>query len=114
MMYQEKTRVGDIAVARAAAAAVSAVPGVADLSPGQVAEVATYGPGETVRGVAVHRVNGILDVDVHVIARYTPSTNLQALANRVRRAVAEALEELGAGSIHRIDVTIDDLRNEEG
>lgn len=114
MMHQEKTSVGDIAVAKAAAAAVSAIPGVADLSPGKVAEVATYGPGETVRGVAVHRVNGAFDVEVHVIARYPPSGNLPSLADRVRRAVAEAAEQLGAAPIRGIDVTIDDLRNEEG
>lgn len=114
MMDQEKTRVDDIAVARAAAAAVRAVPGVADLSPGGVAEVATYGPGETVHGVAVHRVNGTFDVDVHVIARYIPSTNLQALANRVRLATAEAIDELGTGPIQCVNVTIDDLHGEEG
>ncbi len=114
MMDQEKTAVSDIVVARAAAEAVTSLPGVADLSPGQVAEVATYGPGETVRGVAVHRVDDAFAVDVHVIARYTPATNLQALANRVRWAVTGAVESLGAGRIQRIDVTIDDLRGEEG
>ena len=113
MMDQQKTPVGDITVARAAATAVTTLPEVADLSPGQVAEVATYGPGETIQGVAVHRVDGAYDVDVHVIARYTPTTNLQALADRVRRAVAGAVDELGVGPVHRIDVTIDDLRSEE-
>lgn len=113
MKYQEKTSVGDITVARAVAAAVGAVPGVADLSPGEVAEVATHGPGETVLGVAVHRVDGTFDVNVHVIALYTPSANLQALANHVRQAVTEAVEELGVGPVHCIDVTIDDLRSEE-
>lgn len=114
MMHQENTRVGDIALAKAAAAAASEVPGVADLSPGQVSEVATYGPGETVRGVAVRYVNGTLDVDVHVVARFTPSINLQVLANHVRRAVAGAVEELGVGGVIRVNVTIDDLRYEEG
>lgn len=113
MMYQEKTPVSDITVARAVATAVGAVPGVADLSPGAVAEVATYGPGDSIRGVAVHRVNGDFNVDVHIIARYSPTVDLQALANRVRRAVTGAIEQLGVGLIHRIDVTIADLRSEE-
>jgi uncharacterized alkaline shock family protein YloU len=107
-------RISDIAVAQATAEAVCAVPGVADLSPGRVVEVATYGPGQIVRGVAVNRTDGALRVAVHFIAVFAPSLNLPALADRVRRAVTEVVENLGAGPVERIDVTVDDLRREEG
>ncbi len=109
-----KPRISEIAVAEAAAEAVCAVPGVADLSPGRFAEVATYGPGQVVRGVAVYRTDGALRMAVHLIAVFAPSTNLPSLADRVRRAVMEVVGNLGAGPVERIDVTVDDLHREEG
>ena len=97
-------------IARAVLAAVRAVPGVADVSPGQHAEAATYGPGEVVRGVAVRRVAGVVDLKIHVTAAYTPSTVLPELADRVRGAALRAVETLAAGQVGRVDVAIDDIR----
>jgi uncharacterized alkaline shock family protein YloU len=100
---------GDLAVARAAAAAARGVPGVADVTPGRFAAAATYGPGEVVRGVAVRRRPGGWAVEVHLRAVYAPARPLPALADRVRRAVGAAVAALGGGPAGPIDVAVDDL-----
>jgi hypothetical protein len=104
---------GELALARAVAAAVGGVPGVAALTPGRFAEAATYGPGEVVRGVAVWRRPGGWAVEVHVRAVYAPALPLPALADRVRRAAGAAAAALGAGPAGPIDVAVDDLAVEE-
>jgi uncharacterized alkaline shock family protein YloU len=100
---------GDLALARAIAAAVDGVPGVAAVSPGRFAEAATYGPGGVVRGVVVQRRAGALAVEVHLCAAYAPALHLPELAARVRRAVAAALRARGAAPAQGIDVAVDDL-----
>ena len=100
----------ELGLARAVAAAVRGVPGVADVSPGRFAEAATYGPGEVVRGVVVQQVAGALAVEVRLRARYAPTLVLPALADRVRRAVRAAAQAAGAAPVGRIDVAFDDLR----
>jgi uncharacterized alkaline shock family protein YloU len=105
--------VSEVSIARAIVAAVRRVPGVADVSPGRFAEAATYGPGEKVRGVAVGRAAGALDIELHLCALYADSLVLPELAARVRSAVRQAVEGLGAGLLRRIDVAFDDLRVEE-
>ena len=104
--------VSNTTIARAVLAAVRAVAGVADVSPGLYAAVATYGPGEVVRGVAVRRVAGAVDLEIHLTAAYAPSTALPELADRVRGAALRAVETLGAGPVRRVDVAIDDIRLE--
>ena len=106
-------QVSEVSLARAVVAAVRGVPGVADVSPGRFAEAATYGPGEKVRGVVVGRAGGALDIEVHVCALYADSLVLPELAARVRSAVRQSVEALGAGPLRRIDVAFDDLRVEE-
>ena len=105
--------VSDVSIARAIVAAVRSVPGVADVSPGRFAEAATYGPGEKVRGVAVSQAAGALDIEVHLCALYADTLILPELAARVRSAVRQSVEALGAGLLRRIDVAFDDLRVEE-
>jgi len=106
-------RVNEVSIARAIVAGVRSVPGVADVSPGRFAEVATYGPGEKVRGVAVSQAAGALDINVHLCALYAHSLVLPELADRVRSAVRQSVEALGVGLPRRIDVAFDDLRVEE-
>ncbi len=65
------------------------------------------------RGVAVGRAAGALDIEVHLCARYADSLVLPELAARVRSAVRQSVESLGAGLLRRIDVAFDDLRVEE-
>ncbi len=105
--------VSEVSIARAIVAAVRRVPGVADVSPGRFAEAATYDPGEKVRGVAVGRAAGALDIEVHLCAQYADSLVLPELAARVRSAVRQSVEALGAGPLGRIDVAFDDLRVRE-
>ena len=102
--------ISDVALARAIAVAVRAVPGVAELSPGQSVEVATYGAHEKVQGVIVRRVEGALDVDVHVCAQYASSLDFNRLAARVREATVQSLQAAGATQVNRIDVVFDDVR----
>jgi uncharacterized alkaline shock family protein YloU len=102
----------DVAFAQAIATAVRAVPGVAELSPGRSAEVATYGAHEKVQGVLVRKVDGALNVDVHVCARYASSLDFNELASRIRDATAQSLQAAGATRVSRIDVVFDDVRLE--
>jgi hypothetical protein len=102
--------VDELGVARAVLRAARRVPGVAAVSPGRFAAAATYGAGESVRGVAVQRVAGALAVEVHLCAVYARALVLPALADRVRRAVRDAVGGLGAAPLRRIDVAFDDLQ----
>ena len=102
-------QVSEVALAQAIAAAVRGVPGVAELSPGRFAEVATYGAGEKVRGVIVRPTAEGLDIEVHVCARYGDSLVLDELATRVREATRRSVEAAGAPRVSRIDVAFDDL-----
>jgi uncharacterized alkaline shock family protein YloU len=111
---QGRRTVDEMAIARAVLVAVHTVSGVAGVSPGLFAETATYGSRGRVLGVAVSHVGGAVDLEVHLIAAYTASTHLPELADRVRSAVRQAVDAVGAGPVRRIDVAIDDLRVEVG
>jgi hypothetical protein len=100
---------GDLGLARAIAAAVGALPGVAAVGAGRIVPAATYGPGGVVRGVEVRHRPGAAAVAVHLSAAYAPGLDLPALAARVRRAVAGVLRAHGAGPRPEVDVVIDDL-----
>jgi uncharacterized alkaline shock family protein YloU len=100
----------EVGLARAVAEAVRAVPGVADVSPGQFAERATYGPGEKVPGIVVARVDDGLQIEVHVCAHYTKALVLPELAARVRTAVRQTVEARDTRPLRRVDVAIDDVQ----
>jgi uncharacterized alkaline shock family protein YloU len=102
----------EVSSAQAIAAAVREVPGVADLSTGRFAEVATYGAGERVRGLIVRNSPAGLDVEVHVCARYTPALVLDDLAARVREAVRHSVEGSGGRPLSQVHVVFDDVRIE--
>jgi hypothetical protein len=88
------------ALARAVAAAATAVPGVARLTGGGAVEAATLYPGGKVVGV-------VLDaraVTVHLVAGELP---LAGLVARVRAAVAAVLAEVGA--TRDVDLVVEDL-----
>jgi uncharacterized alkaline shock family protein YloU len=101
--------VSEVAIARAAVAAVRTVPGVVDVSPGRYAEAATYGPGERVGGVAVRRDGGALDIQVHLRVRYSDTLVLPELAAQVRIAVHESVDGLGGGPLRTVGVAFDDV-----
>jgi uncharacterized alkaline shock family protein YloU len=96
---------GDVALARAIAAAALSVPGVAALA----GEAATLGPNETVRGVAIDRGAPDPAASIHMVAEYRRGENLLELAGRVRRKALRAAAELPGGSLRRIDVTVHDI-----
>jgi uncharacterized alkaline shock family protein YloU len=104
-----QARVSEVALAQAIVAAIQSVPGVASVSTGRFAEVATYGAGEKVQGVIVRSTADGLDVEVHVCAHYVESLNLDELAARVREAARQSLAAAGGTPVSRIDVAIDDL-----
>jgi hypothetical protein len=99
----------EVGLARAVAEAVRAVPGIANVSPGQFAERATYGPGEKVPGIVVDWVDDGLEIEAHVCAHYTNALVLPELAARVRTAVRQAVEARDARPIRRIDLAFDDV-----
>jgi len=103
------TLADDLALARAVAAAVSAVPGVAALSHGHSAGAATYGPGDTIHGVMVRRQGATLQCGIHLIARYPDASNLLALAVRVREVARQTIAACASEKPQRVDVAIDGL-----
>lgn len=74
--------------ARRVEAAVRALPGVADLSPGAVAEVALLYPGARVRGLRLSGSGAAPRLEVHVVADLRAAGNLHELSERVRAAAA--------------------------
>ena len=81
------------------AAAVLAVPAVADLHGGSFGKVATYLPGRSVTGVRIRP-----DVtDIHVVLLW--GAPVLAAAEQVRAAVMPLVEGLSS----RVDVTVDDV-----
>lgn len=101
-----------VAVAKAIAAAVKKVPGIAGISSGTFAEAATYGPGKKVEGVVVGSEQSQMTVEIHAIAAGPgpyPRLNLIDLAARVRREVLRVLTKLDIDSVSRVDVIFEDL-----
>ena len=88
------------ALARAVAAAATAVPGVARLSGGTGVEAATLYPGGKVVGVVVDQAS----VTVHLVAGRLP---LVELAEHVRAAVGAVLAQHGARRV--VDIVVEDL-----
>ncbi|MCM8749673.1 Asp23/Gls24 family envelope stress response protein [Thermomicrobiaceae bacterium CFH 74404] len=105
----EHAALDEIVIARAVAAAVQRVPGVAGIGQGRHA-TATYGPNQVIRGVGVTRARGPLDIDIHLTAAYGAAVDLPELAERVREAARAALDDLSVEEVGGIDVTVEDLR----
>lgn len=111
-MGSQKPPVSELVMARRVRAAVCRVRGIAEMSAGRWVESATYGPGETVRGVAVSGVHGAWELEIHVIAVYADTISLVALADRVRHTAQRAVQGLSAAPIRHIHIAIDDLQLE--
>lgn len=125
-------QVSDLALASAAAQAARTVPGVIDLSSGLVTLAATYGPGQRVTGVVVHHVSPdkpdevVLEIHVVLSEAHCKTTLAAAvgpvghdteslgiltdIANQIRRAVYDTLQDVAAQAPVRVDVLVDDLR----
>lgn len=89
----------DLSLAHQIKQAALETEGVATISGGRWAEVATRWVGEKVVGVAVDQAS----VEVHVVARYPSGFPIANLAKRLRNN----LEPLAGG--RRLDVVVDDL-----
>ena len=89
----------DLSLAQQMKQATLETEGVATVSAGRLAEVATRWLGEKVVGVAVDKTT----VEVHIVARYPNGFPLANLAERLRNNL-----ELLAGG-RRLDVVVDDL-----
>lgn len=94
----------DVALARAVAEAAAAVPWVAWLG----GEAATYGAGETVRGVAIGGSEAEPAISVSFAAEYRKGMDLRALAAEVRRAALRSARAMGVPAA-RVDVTVHDM-----
>lgn len=91
----------DLSLARTIAWIARDTPGISGVSTGRHAEAATYGPGDSVRGVAV--LPG--EVNVHVVAAY-PSVPLPRTAERLRSRIAAHVND------RDVNIYIDDLAEE--
>jgi len=110
---QGSSTLSSMAIAKAIAATVRNVPGIAGLVSGKYVEAATYGPSEKVIGVVVTSDDDQVTVEIHAIAvgpGAYPSLNLMDLADQVRREAKDVLLRLHTDSVGRIDVVFDDLR----
>lgn len=96
MSTPSDTGPGPAEVADAVAAAVRAVPGVADLHTGTFGEVATYLPGRRVNGVRLRPEV----TEVHVVLTW--GVPVLAAADAVRGAVSPLVAT-------RVDVTVEDV-----
>ena len=99
----------DIAIARAAASAARAVPGVERLATNPLGGAATYGRGEVVRGVAVRTERDTVHLEVHVAMRIADANDLLAATEPIRSSVRQAVEQLTTRPVGRVDIAIDDL-----
>lgn len=109
------TSVGPIAFARAIVEAVERVAAVADVYSRGSTAVATYGPGETIRGVAVRQEAGVITAEIQVRLRYIAALQLPMVSDEIRQAAKSAIAELASEPVGRIDVLITDLLvDEEG
>lgn len=77
----------------AARDAALAISGVAGLHGGRIGEVALLLPGERIEGVRpVHRGEGMLGIEVHVVFDVSSERPIQDVADDIRAAVAEATD----------------------
>lgn len=106
-MYRSKA--SSIFIARTVSNAVSALPEVARLTTGRHGGSVTYGPGETVRGVAVRGRSGGYAVQIRLIAEISPSTDLVEFANRVHSTAVESVKRHDVETDLLINVVIDDI-----
>lgn len=99
-----------VALARAAARAASAAPGVVRLDGGPFNACATYGEGMKVAGVRV-RLDGDPWVEVRVVLRF--GSSIPAMGTDVRRRVAAALRaELDPRDVEpQVDVHVGDVES---
>ncbi len=105
-----ETQLPEFAIAQVLARTARAVPGVADVYGGRLGEIATYGRGSRVPGVRVERAGGQFQIEVHIVAVYTPELVLPVLAETVRSRLRQQLQDLAVPDIGAIDVVIDDVR----
>jgi uncharacterized alkaline shock family protein YloU len=108
-MAEPPSQLPTLTLARALAQTALQTPGVAALSPGLHAEVATYGRGERVRGVHVRLDQEQIYVDLHLAVEYDPRRSLPQLAAELRAQLGARLRELGYAAPAIIDLSIDDL-----
>lgn len=125
----------DSAIARAIVAAIRAMPGIADVSPGLVMLAATYGPCERVVGVVVrHDSPHDTAVEIHVVvegvARPNSATRggdapatpgeasdvavLAQVVSQIRATICDVVSSLNLVPLSAIDVFIDDIQFPEG
>jgi uncharacterized alkaline shock family protein YloU len=127
-------RITDVIIARTVAERVRAVSGVADLSRGYAALVATYGAMQRVTGVAVIRpAPEEIRLEVHVVLRADATKPdiaepgsvardeagngdgdfavgiFPAVAAEIREVVRSTMEEMSLPSPSEVDVFIDDI-----
>ena len=118
-------QVSDITIALAAARVVRAIPMVADLNRGREALAVTYGlsPDQQVIGIVVHHPSpNTRRVQVHVVLVETLCTlsvpsqmaegqsMLSDIAEQIRVAVYQAVQDIDGVVLVGVDVLIDDLR----
>lgn len=103
-----------VSLAEKIMAAARTVCGVADTDSAAPPRVATYGPGGRAPHVALRPTRSGFAVEVHLSALYDPDVALFELADRIRAAIRERVDnDLGDRSVERIDIAFDDIVERE-
>jgi hypothetical protein len=121
-------QLSDVQIAAVIEQAVRDVPGIAALSAGRLGAAATYGPGHTVHGVAVRRVqDDTFTVEVHLVVAGAELADIYAdtldegqdadigalaalptLAEAIRNRLTGVLHGRGVPPLAAVDVYFDD------
>ncbi|WP_454064775.1 hypothetical protein [Candidatus Nitrospira salsa] len=83
--------------------------GGAEIPADHQARLSTVGPGARISGVAVHRVEGSLNIEIELNATLKKKGSLPILAARVRRMVRQAIQSLTTEPVGRVNIRITDF-----
>ncbi|GJL63746.1 MAG: hypothetical protein NPIRA04_24000 [Nitrospirales bacterium] len=100
--------IGEQQIAKVVVERISRVRGAAVPTRHQ-AQFTTVGPGVRISGVAVHRVEGSLNIDVELIATLKKQGSFPILAARVRRMTRQAIQTLTTEHVRRVNIRITDF-----
>lgn len=96
-------------IAHAVAKGIGQMAGV-DMQVKPATDLATYGPHHRIWGIAVHRNESSLVIDVDLIVTVNAHASLPDVAAKVRRMVRQVTKKVTPTHVRRINIRIGNLR----
>lgn len=96
-------------IAHAVAKGIGQMAGV-DMQVKPATNLATYGPRQRIWGIAVHRDEKALIIEVDLIATVNTQGSLPDVAAKIRRMVRHVTKEVTPTHVRRINIRIGNLR----